>query len=49
MNLWSLWTWISIVVLIFGSAMVFVWFLIDIVRIRQEIIGEEAAEPRDGS
>jgi len=40
---WTLWTWISIGILIFGSTSVFVWFLFDITRIRREILAEERA------
>ncbi len=33
MNGWDLMTWISIAVLVLGSAAVFVWFLRDAVRL----------------
>jgi hypothetical protein len=41
MNVWSLWTWVAIGVLIFGSLAVFAWFLRDLLRIRREILREE--------
>lgn len=41
MNVWSLWTWISIGILTFGSVAIFVWFLADILRIRREILEQE--------
>jgi hypothetical protein len=45
---WALWTWVSIVVLTVGSSAVFVWFLFDLLRLRREILGEEAGEADGG-
>jgi hypothetical protein len=48
MSAWSLWTWISIAILSVGSIAVFVWFLVDILRIRTEILEEERARGERG-
>jgi hypothetical protein len=42
-NLWTFWTWLSIVVLTVGSVAVFCWFLVDILRIGREILDEDRA------
>jgi hypothetical protein len=44
MNVWTLWTWISVGILTIGSILVFAWFLYDIFRIRREILEEERAD-----
>jgi hypothetical protein len=41
MSVWELWTWVSIVVLTIGSMAVFLWFLLDLVRVRREVLDEE--------
>lgn len=48
MTPWTIWTDVSIFVLTAGAVAVFLWFLIDIVRIRREILEEEEME-RTGS
>jgi hypothetical protein len=44
MNVWTLWTWLSVGVLTIGSILVFAWFLYDILWIRREILEEERAD-----
>jgi len=44
-SVWTAWTWISIAVLTVGSLAVFAWFLLDLVRIRREILEEERVDP----
>jgi hypothetical protein len=49
MNAWTVWTWISIGILTIGSTAVFIWFVVDILRIRREILEEEELrEPFEG-
>lgn len=47
MNVWTFWTWVSILILTFGSFAVFVWFLFDLVAIRKDILDEERVERQD--
>jgi hypothetical protein len=44
MNLWTFWTWVSILVLTIGSFAVFVWFLYDLLHIRRDIMESERLE-----
>jgi heme exporter protein D len=46
MNAWAFWTWAAVVVLTFGSVAVFVWFLVDLVRIRREVLDDEREDGR---
>jgi hypothetical protein len=46
MSSWEFWTWVSILILTVGAVAVFGWFLVDILRIRREILDEEAQETR---
>jgi len=53
MSAWTLWTWVSVVVLVVGSAAVFAWFLRDVRLVfrdmgatHEEHAGERGTEDR---
>lgn len=33
MSAWDLWTWVAIAVLVLGAPLIFIWFLVDAVRL----------------